>query len=65
MEPQPAIETEANVLHLCSLIRHMRHPTKSGLLTLAGEEDCDIPELTANFAFAGAQIEFPEILDRN
>jgi hypothetical protein len=43
------------------LIRHMRHPVKDGLLTIAGDEDCDIPELTAGFFFGGAQIEDPEI----
>ena len=52
-------------VYLEDQIRHMRHPVKDGLLTLAGDEECDIPELTANFAFGGAQIELPDVLDRN
>ena len=43
----------------------MRHPFKNGLLTMAGNEDCDIPELTAEFLLGGAQIEQPNVLDRN
>ncbi|MGD0630477.1 MAG: hypothetical protein ABR987_14060 [Terracidiphilus sp.] len=46
-------------------IRHWRHPVKNGLITVAGNEDCDIPELTANFLLGGAQIEQPNVLDRN
>jgi len=46
-------------------VRHWRHPLKHGLITIAGDEDCDIPELTANFLFGGAQIEQPDVLDRN
>jgi hypothetical protein len=50
----------------CSVpIVHMRHPEKHGLLTLAGNEDCDIPELTASFCFGAAQIENPELSDRS
>lgn len=44
-------------------VRHWRHPVKNGLITIAGDEDCDIPELTANFLFGGAQIEQPDVLD--
>jgi hypothetical protein len=43
----------------------MQHPVKDGILTFAGKEDCDIPELTAKFLFEGAQIEQPNVLDRN
>jgi hypothetical protein len=50
---------------LSKLIRHMRHPVKDGLLTLAGDEDCDIPELCANFVFGAADIELPDVSDRN
>jgi hypothetical protein len=46
-------------------IRHWRHPVKNGLITTAGDEDCDIPELTTSFLFGGAQIEQPNVLDRN
>ena len=46
-------------------VRHMQHPVKDGILTFAGKEDCDIPELTAKFLFEGAQIEQPNVLDRN
>jgi hypothetical protein len=46
-------------------IRQWRHPVKNGLITIAGDEDCDIPELTANFLFGGAQIEQPNVPDRN
>jgi hypothetical protein len=46
-------------------VRQWRHPVKNGLITIAGDEDCDIPELTANFLFGGAQIEQPYVLDRN
>jgi hypothetical protein len=46
-------------------VRQWRHPAKNGLITIAGDEDCDIPELTANFLFGGAQIEQPDVLDRN
>jgi hypothetical protein len=48
-----------------SQIRHKRHPVKDDPLTITGNEDCDIPELTANFLFGGAQIEQPEILNCN
>ncbi len=41
----------------------MRHPVKNGLLTIAGDEDDDIPELTAGFLLGGAQIEDAEIPD--
>jgi hypothetical protein len=47
------------------LIRHMRHPSKGGLLTLAGDENCDIPELTASFCFGAAQIDDPDVLNSN
>lgn len=50
---------------LSELIRHMRHPTKEGLLTLAGDEDCEIPDLTADFCFGAARIEHPEVPDNN
>jgi len=50
---------------LSRFIRHMRHPTKNGVLTLAGDEECDIPDLTASFALGGAQIEPAEIPDCN
>lgn len=50
---------------LQGLIRHMRHPQKNGLLTIAGDEECDIPELTAEFLFGGTQIELPDVFDRN
>ena len=46
-------------------VRQWRHPVKNGLITIAGDEDCDIPELTASFLFGGAQIEQPNALDRN
>jgi len=46
-------------------VRHWRHPVKNGLITIAGDENCDIPELTANFLFGGAQIEQPNVLDCN
>jgi hypothetical protein len=46
-------------------VRHWRHPVKNGLITVAGDEDGDIPELTACFLFGGAQIELPNVLDRN
>jgi hypothetical protein len=46
-------------------VRQWRHPIKKGLITIAGDEDCDIPELTADFLFGGAQIEQPNVLDRN
>lgn len=58
-------EIELTEERLKLLVKHFRHPSKCGLLTIAGDEDCDIPELTANFAFGGAQIELPEVLDRN
>ena len=54
-----------SVASLESPVRHMRHPFKNGLLTMAGNEDCDIPELTAEFLLGGAQIEQPNVLDRN
>lgn len=47
------------------LVRHFQHPAKEGIITLAGDEDCDIPELTASFLFGGAQIDLPEVLDSN
>jgi hypothetical protein len=46
-------------------VRQWRHPVKNGLITVAGDEDGDIPELTAEFLLGGAQIEQPKILDRN
>jgi hypothetical protein len=46
-------------------VRQWRHPVKNGLITIAGDEDCDIPELTASFLFGGAQIELPNVLDSN
>jgi hypothetical protein len=57
--------SDTKAMEFEGLIRHMRHPTKQGLLTIAGNEGCDIPELTANFVFGGAQIELPDVLDRN
>lgn len=48
---------------LSSLIRHMRHPVKDGLLTLAGDDDTDIPETTATFLMGGAEIASTEISD--
>lgn len=50
---------------LAKQIRHMRHPVKDGLLTLAGDEDCDIPTLTAEFCFGAAQIEHSDVSDNN
>jgi hypothetical protein len=52
-------------IRLSKLIRHMRHPVKDGLLTLAGDEDCDIPELCANFVFGAAEIDSPDVSDSN
>jgi hypothetical protein len=46
-------------------VRQWRHPEKNVLITVAGSEDGDIPELTAEFLLGGAQIEKPEILNRN
>jgi hypothetical protein len=46
-------------------VRHWRHPVKNGLIAVAGDEDGDIPDLTASFLFGGAQIELPDVLDRN
>jgi hypothetical protein len=46
-------------------VRHWRHPVKDGLITMAGDEDCDIPELTTDFLFGGAQIEQPNVPDSN
>ena len=46
-------------------VRQWRHPVKNGLITVAGNEDGDIPELTAEFLLGGAQIEKPEIPNRN
>jgi hypothetical protein len=46
-------------------VRHWRHPVKNGLITVAGDEDGDIPGLTASFLYGGAQIELPDVLDRN
>jgi hypothetical protein len=46
-------------------VRQWRHPVKNGLITIAGDEQCDIPELTAEFLFGGAQIELPDVFDRN
>ena len=48
-----------------SQIRHMRHPVKMGLLTIAGNEDCNIPELTAEFLFGGVNIDPSKVLDRD
>jgi hypothetical protein len=48
-----------------SQVRHWRHPIKNGLITIAGDEDGDIPELTAEFLFGGAQIEQSDVLDSN
>lgn len=50
-------------LLLAIRVRHWRHPDKDGLITMAGDEDCDIPELTADFLFGGAQIEQPDVPD--
>jgi hypothetical protein len=50
---------------LAMQIRHMRHPVKDGLLTLAGDEDCDIPSLTAEFCFGAAQLEHSDVSDCN
>ena len=44
-------------------VRHWRHPVKDGLITMAGDEDCEIPELTADFLFGAAQIEQPDVSD--
>ncbi len=57
--------TSPSNVDLSLLIRHMRHPVKDGLLTFAGDEDCDIPKLTCNFIFGVAEIEEPDILDCN
>ena len=47
-------------------IRHMRHPGKDGLLTLAGDEDCDIPKLTHEFCLGVADLdEHDDVPDRN
>ncbi|MGD0546751.1 MAG: hypothetical protein ABR991_02850 [Terracidiphilus sp.] len=46
-------------------VRQWRHPVKNGLITVAGDEDGDIPELTAEFLLGGAQIEKPDVLNRN
>jgi hypothetical protein len=46
-------------------VRQWRHPVRNGLITIAGDEDGDIPELTASFLYGGAQIEQPDVLDRN
>ena len=46
-------------------VRQWRHPVKNGLITIAGDEECDIPELTASFLYGGAQIEQPDVLDRD
>ena len=51
--------------YLEDLIQHFRHPDKEGLLTLAGDEDCDIPELTASFGLGAAQIELRNVFDCN
>lgn len=45
-------------------VRQWRHPVKNGLITVAGDEDGDIPELTAEFLLGGAQIEKPDVLNR-
>jgi hypothetical protein len=62
-----AMETDLRELSasLEDQVRQWRHPVKNGLITVAGDEACDIPELTANFLFGGAQIEQPNVLDRN
>jgi hypothetical protein len=43
----------------------MATPVKNGLITVAGDEDGDIPELTAEFVLGGAQIEQPDVFDRD
>jgi hypothetical protein len=52
-------------IHLEDQVRQWRHPIKNGLITVAGDEDGDIPELTAEFLLGGAQIEKPEVLNSN
>ena len=46
-------------------VRQWRHPVKKGLITVAGDEEGEIPELTAEFLLGGAQIENPDVLNRN
>jgi hypothetical protein len=46
-------------------VRQWRHPVKNGLITVAGNEEGDIPELTAELLLGGAQIEKPDVLNRN
>jgi hypothetical protein len=46
-------------------IRQWRHPVKSGLITVAGNEEGEIPVLTAEFLLGGAQIGNPNLLNRN
>ncbi len=43
----------------------MRHPEKNDLLTLAGDDDCDIPELTTSFVMGVAQLEHTDLPDSN
>ena len=52
-------------LHLEDQIRQWRHPVKNGLITVAGDESGEIPELTAQFLLGGAQIEKPDVPHRN
>lgn len=58
-------ENSAGRARLSPLIRHFQHPSKAGILTIAGDEDGDIPELTASFVFGSARIELPKVLDSN
>jgi hypothetical protein len=60
---EPDLREESTSLE--DQVRHMQHPVKDGVLTIAGSEDCDIPELTAEFLFGGAEIEHSKVLDRN
>lgn len=46
-------------------VRQWRHPVKNGLITVAGDEEGDIPELTAEFLLGGAQIEQANFFDGN
>ena len=50
---------------LAPAIRHLRHPTRAGLLTLAGDADTDIPDLTAQYVLEAAEIEDPILPDRD
>jgi hypothetical protein len=59
-----AVSQEATV-SLEDQVRQWRHPVKHGLITVAGREEGEIPELTAEFLLGGAQIENPDVLNRN